>query len=210
MDKLLTIKQVSDTLNLTNETLRSWDASGKLPSIRTDGGHRRWKQSDIEKYMGISPEDDMCNDKSVCIYGRVSSHDQKQKGDLDRQCQRLSEYCAKKKYNVDHIFKDVGSGLSDTRRGLLKLFKLVTDKQISKVIVEHKDRLTRFQYNFFEYFFNSYGVAIELTTKKAEEGDDELVEDIMMLMASFSGKIHGRRSAKIRKEKSKKIKNENN
>jgi len=201
MDKLLTIKQVSDTLNLTNETLRAWDASGKLPSIRTDGGHRRWKQSDIEQYMGISPKDDTANDKSVCIYGRVSSHDQKQKGDLDRQCQRLSEYCAKKQYQVDHIFKDVGSGLSDTRRGLLKLFKLVTDRQISKVIVEHKDRLTRFQYNFFEYFFNSYGVVIELTTKKTEEGDDELVEDIMMLMASFSGKIHGRRSAKRRKER---------
>ena len=150
--------------------------------------------------MGIISENKQeIKDLPVCIYGRVSSHEQKQKGDLDRQLQRLSEYSAKNKYTVEHIFKDVGSGLSDTRKGLLKLFSLVVEKKISKVIIEHRDRLTRFQYNFFEFFFDSYGVKIEVIEKKINKEDDELVEDIMMLMASFSGKIHGR-SAKRRKK----------
>jgi putative resolvase len=105
--------------------------------------------------MGSIKEEGINLDE-VCIYGRVSSHEQKQKGDLDRQCQRLSDYCAKKKYKVSYILKDVGSGLSDTRKSLLKLFNLVVDKKISKVIIEHKDRLTRFQFKVFEYFFNSY------------------------------------------------------
>ena len=202
MDKLLTIKQVSDILNVTNVTLRAWDKSGKLPSVRTDGGHRRWKQSSIDEYMGIVSEDKKeIKDLPSCIYGRVSSHDQKKKGDLDRQCQRLSEYCAKKKYKVEYILKDVGSGLSDSRKGLLKLFNLVIEKKISKVVIEHKDRLTRFQYNFFNFFFNSYDVEIEVIESKKGEENEELVEDIMMLMASFSGKLYGKRSAKRRGEK---------
>jgi len=145
-------------------------------------------------------ENEETHANKVCIYGRVSSHEQKQKGDLDRQCQRISEHCAKNKYQVDFILKDVGSGLSDSRKGLIKLFNLVIEKQIFKVVIEHRDRLTRFQYNFFEFFFNSYGVEIEVVEKKESEENDELVEDIMMLMASFSGKLYGRRSAKRRKK----------
>jgi putative resolvase len=200
MEQLLTIKQVSEILGVSKETLRIWDRNDSLPSIKTAGGHRRWKQSDINEYMGSNTVLPI-KVNEVCIYGRVSSHEQKQKGDLDRQCQRLSDHCAKNKYKVSDILKDVGSGLSDTRKSLLKLFELVVNKKISKVIIENRDRLTRFQYNFFEYFFNSYGVEIEVIDRKDVEENEELVEDIMMLMASFSGKLYGRRSAKRRKNK---------
>jgi len=153
-------------------------------------------------YMGTQEEPEEKPSKVVCIYGRVSSHEQKQKGDLDRQLQRLSEYCVKKKYHVESILKDVGSGLSDSRKGLLKLLNLVVEKKIGKVIIEHRDRLTRFQYNFFEFFFQSYGVEIEVVEKKTDMNqEEELVEDIMMLMASFSGRLYGSRSARNRKKK---------
>ena len=201
MEKLLTIKQVSELLSVSYDTLRGWDKSGKLPAIKTSGNHRRWKQSDINEFMAVV-HDEESNTEEVCIYGRVSSHEQKTKGDLDRQCQRLSEHCAKKKYKVGAIIKDVGSGLSDSRKGLKKLFGLVVDRKISKVIVEYKDRLTRFQYNFFVFFFGSYGVEIEVVSKKENSDEnEELVEDVMALIASFSGKLYGRRSAKRRKKK---------
>lgn len=200
MDKLLTIQQVSDILQVSKETLRNWDKRKILSSVKTAGGHRRWRKTDIDEYMGSKEKTDIKAD-AVCIYGRVSSHDQKQKGDLDRQCQRLSDYCAKKKYNVSYILKDVGSGLSDTRKSLIKLFDLVINRNISKVIIEHKDRLTRFQFRVFECFFNSYDVDIVIVDRANIEENEELVEDIMMLMASFSGKLYGRRSAKRRKTK---------
>lgn len=165
MEQLLTIKQVSEILGVSKETLRNWDKSNTLPSLKTAGGHRRWKKTDIDEYMGIQ-QDKETMVSEVCIYGRVSSHDQKQKGDLDRQCQRLSDYCAKKKYKVSHILKDVGSGLSDTRKSLRKLFDLVVNRKISKVIIEHRDRLTRFQFKVFEYFFHSYDVEIIVVEKK--------------------------------------------
>lgn len=102
---------------------------------------------------------------------------------------------------VEHIIKDVGSGLSDSRSGFVKLSKLVYEKKISKIIIEHKDRLTRFQFGFIGRMFNSYGVEIICVEKNDISEEEELVNGIMMLMASFSGKLYGKRSAKRRKNK---------
>lgn len=200
-EKLLSMADTCSKLNVSQETLRNWDADGTLKPIRTRGGHRRYKKSDIDLFMGVKEEDHNNALLPVATYARVSSHEQKQKGDLDRQSQRLSEYCAKKKYKVEYIIKDVGSGLSDTRSGFNKLFDLVISKKISRVIVEHKDRLTRFQFNVLVRFFESYGVIIERAEVISVNDEEELVQDIMMLMAVFSGKLYGKRSAKRRKEK---------
>lgn len=201
MDRLIQISEAAEILGISCVTLRKWDTSGKLKSVKTEGGHRRYRLSDINAFMGHKEEAIVEEDKPVCTYARVSSHEQKQKGDLDRQSQRLSEHSAKKKYKVEYIIKDVGSGLSDTRAGLNKLFDLVLGKKISIVVVEHKDRLTRFQFNVLDKFFSSYGVTIECVEMIAANDEEELTNDIMMLMAVFSGRLYGKRSAKRRKEK---------
>lgn len=102
---------------------------------------------------------------------------------------------------VESIIKDVGSGLSDSRIGFNRLFDLVIDRKIQKVIIENKDRLTRFQFGVLVRFFDSYGIIIECVDNAETTDEQDLVNDIMMLMASFSGKLYGRRSAKRRKEK---------
>lgn len=200
MSKLLTIEQTSKILNVSQNTLRKWDKEGiNIVPIKTVGGHRRYREDDVNKFIGeLILEDKETN--VVVTYSRVSSHEQKQKGDLDRQSQRLSEYCAKKKYVVHHIIKDVGSGLSDTRTGFVKLVDLVIKKKINKVIIENKDRLTRFQFNLIKVFFNSYDVDVETVENNNISDEEEFVNDIMMLMASFSGKLYGKRSVKRKKE----------
>jgi putative resolvase len=180
----LIIKQVSEILGVTKKTLRIWDNDGKLVSVKTVGGHRRYKEDDVNKYIGEYVE---ININNVLTYSRVSSHEQKTKGDLDRQSQKISEYCAKKKYKVEYIIKDVGSGLSDTRSGFVKMVDLVIKRKINKVIIENKDRLTRFQFNLIKVFFNSYDVEIECIENVNISNEEEFVNDIMMLMASFSG-----------------------
>ena len=208
MSKLISIQKAAEILSVCVKTLRRWDNEGILPAIKTNGGHRRYKQSDIDAYMKVIILDNTKEEiKSVATYSRVSSHEQKTKGDLYRQSQRISEHCAKQKYTVEHIIKDVGSGLSDTRKGFEKLMDLVINRKISKVVIENKDRLTRFQYNLIEKFFGSYGVEIEriVNTDDISE-EEEFVNDIMMLMASFSGKLYGKRSAKRRKQKKEEIK----
>lgn len=207
MKKLLNMKETMDYLNVSKITLQRWDNSGKLKAVRTSGGHRRYKLSDLEKFIGECYDGEYVgkhtSDVIVATYARCSTSGQKQHGDIDRQSQRLSEYCAKKKYKVEHIIKDIGSSINDKRKGFVKLCKLVTENKINKVVIEHKDRLTRFQYNLIEFFFNSYGVDIELTDKNEYTEQEELVNDMMMLIASFSGMLYSNRAkenAKKRKE----------
>jgi len=185
---LLTISESAKYLNVSEKTLRNWDKLGKLKSFKTTGGHRRYQQEDLETFIGITNNPQVKSDV-VATYSRVSSHEQKTKGDLDRQSQRISEYCAKKKMNVGYIIKDVGSGLSDSRSGFIKLTNLVIEKKISKIIIEHKDRLTRFQFNFIEKMYESYGVEVIRIENNDISEEEEFVNDIMMLMASFSGKL---------------------
>lgn len=202
MKNLLNMKEAMDYLNVSKITLQRWDNSGRLKAIRTSGGHRRYKLSDLEKFIGEHhAEGKETDDVIVATYARCSTSDQKQHGDIDRQSQRLSEYCAKKKYKVEYIIKDMGSGLNDKRKGFTKLCNLVVNGKINKVVIEHKDRLTRFQYNLIEFFFNSYGVEIELLDKKECTEQEELVNDMMMLIASFSGKVYSLRAQENRKKR---------
>ena len=197
MDKLYSISKTADILGVSQKTLRVWDKQNKLIPVLTSGGHRRYKESDINAFIGIEP---ISNDnKEICvIYARVSSQKQKTSGDLDRQSQRLSEYCAKHNLYVEHIIKDVGSGLNDKRIGFNQLTNLVITGKVNKVIIEHKDRLTRFQFNFIKKIFKTFGVDIIVIDDKDEISDiEELTRDMMSLLACFSVKYYGKRSLEI-------------
>lgn len=203
MDRLLTLKETQQLLNVSKSTLQRWDNSGKLIALRTEGGHRRYKKSDIERLIGennngITNESD---EIIVATYARCSTPDKKAHGDIDRQSSRLFEYCAKKKYKVEYIIKDMGSGLNDKHKGFLELCNLVVNRKINKVVIEHKDRLTKFQYHLIEFFFNSYGVEIELLDKNEYTGQEELVNDMMILIANFSGKLYSLRAQENRKNR---------
>ena len=201
MDKLYSISKTAEILDVTPKTLRIWDKENKLKPVLTSGGHRRYKESDINKILGI--EETQVEKKEVCVtYSRVSSQKQKVSGDLDRQSQRLSEYCAKHNLYVEYIIKDCGSGLNDKRSGFVQLTDLVIKGKVNKVIVEHKDRLTRFQYNFIEKMYKVFGCEIIAVDDKEDVSDvEELTRDLMVLLVSFSGKYYGRRSLERIKNK---------
>lgn len=203
MGKLLNIKETASYLNVSQDTLRKWDKNGKLIPSKTPGGHRRYDTDILDNFIGkeIKQEDEITI--SCATYARVSSHEQKQKGDLDRQSLRLSEYCAKHKLPITHIIKDVGSGLNDNRSGFIKLTDLIIQGKVNKLVIEHKDRLTRFQFKFIKKMFESYGCEVIVINGLDVSNEEELAADIMSLLASFSGKFYGRRSAERRKKKKK-------
>jgi excisionase family DNA binding protein len=202
---ILSIKEAAEILGVSDETLRNYERDGKLSPTYTDGGHRRYKRIDIEKFAGtyIEPVTKVGTNR-VAIYCRVSSHEQKQKGDLERQVGRMTTEALKRNYSIISVFDEVGSGMNDSRKKLQKLFELVESKSIDIVLVEHKDRLSRFCFNYLVSYFKSYGIKIELVEEILGKGyEQELVEDILSLMASFSAKIYGRRSSQNRKKKEK-------
>ena len=186
-------------ISLSQKTLRLWDneESAPLHTVKTPGGHRRYLEEDVLRYMGTLNDTDEIK-KTSAIYARVSSNEQK--GDLDRQALRLSEYCMKNNINTEYVIKDVGSGLNDNRTGFVKLTDLVINGKLKSVIVEHKDRLTRFQFGFIEKMFKSYGCEVVVLNGTDVSDEEDLAQDIMSLLASFSGKYYGRRSAERRKK----------
>ncbi len=203
MDKLVNVSQAAEMLGVSTKIMRIWDNEGKVEAVRTVGGHRRYRVSEIEKLQGIKHEEVVKPDKEmVANYSRVSSHEQKEKGDLDRQSTRLSKYSAEKGYHVAHVLTDVGSGMSSNRPKLKTLFNLVENHEITKVVVEHKDRLSRFNFGVYERYFASHGVKIEwMDSGKSKTYEEEMVDDMISLMSSFSSKIYGKRSAENRKKR---------
>ena len=199
-DRLMNITEASSLLGISTWKLRRLSVD-ILPVIVTDGNHRRYKESDVKKYMNIVDSEEQ-KDLGVAIYCRVSSNEQKTKGDLERQKDRLVKYCVEKGYKIASIYEEVGSGMNDNRKKLHSVFQQVVDGELKAVICEHKDRLTRFNYKMYEFFFNSYGVEIvhveEVLSKSFE---NELCEDMISLMASFSAKIYSKRSSKNRKKR---------
>lgn len=190
-------------LGVSTKIMRVWDNEGKVETVRTAGGHRRYRVSEIEKLQGIKHEEVKKPDKEIIAqYSRVSSHEQKAKGDLDRQTARLTKHCADKDYHVKHVLEDVGSGMSSNRPRLKRLFELVENHEITKVVIEHKDRLSRFNFGVYGRFFTSHDVKIEwMDSGQNKTYEQELVDDMISLMSSFSSKIYGKRSAENRKRR---------
>jgi len=198
-DILISLGKAAEILGVHKATLRSWDDRGIVEAVRTPGGHRRYRKSDIDALLGQQEESSTAQTRAV-IYGRVSSHDQKKKGDLERQVGRVSAHCAEKGYLVTKILQEVGSGMSDTRPKLKRLFRMVNDRLVDVVVVEHKDRLCRFGEGVMETYFQSHGVRIEwIQEVLGKSYEEELVQDILSLMTSFCSRIYGRRSAENRK-----------
>ena len=120
MDRLITIGELADLKAVSVDTIRRWEKDGKIESIRTEGGHRRYKLSDFRVEAS----------GRTIAYARVSSHDtsassvQRQKADLDRQDTVLSAYCQSNSWDYE-VIRDLGSGLNFRKKGLSKLIDLL-------------------------------------------------------------------------------------
>jgi predicted site-specific integrase-resolvase len=130
----------------------------------------------------------------VVIYARVSSP--KQTESLDRQVARLEDYCAAKGYQVGRIVKEIGSGVNDSRRQFLAL---LSDPQTSTIVVEHKDRATRFGFRYLEVLLSQAGRTIEVANL-AENNREDLLQDLSSIVYSMCARLYGQRRAKRQQE----------
>ncbi|HLW02778.1 MAG TPA: IS607 family transposase [Ktedonobacterales bacterium] len=129
----------------------------------------------------------------VALYARVSSADQKD--DAIRQLERLRAYAAARGYQVTAEVTEIASGLNDDRP---KLKKLLTTPSIGVLVVEHRDRLTRFGYGYIATLLEQQGRRVEAIFP-SDTGDD-LVDDFVAVITSMAARIYGRRNSKRRAE----------
>ena len=163
------VKEVAEFLGVSTKTIRRYDEEGKLPMHRTEGNHRIILREDLLCLLeekGLLYDNSVMQKKDV-IYARVSSHDQKRSGDLDRQIVFLIEHTAGLQNPV--VLKEVGSGLNDGRVQLQKLLHMVCRGEVRNVYVTYKDRLTRFGYRYLETIFELHGVSIIVVKDREAE-----------------------------------------
>jgi putative resolvase len=187
--KLLRVSKAAHELGLHPLTVRKWIKAGKVHAIRV-GNEARVPRSEIERLAGKT------GGRLLVLYGRVSG--QSQKADLETQLAQLSAWADKERAGKPTlVLSDVGSGLKATRRQLQRLLRLVREDQVSEIVVTFPDRLTRFGQEYLEVLFDSFGVTlIVLEPGEDKTAEQELTNDMIALLASFSGRLYGMRSHK--------------
>jgi putative resolvase len=168
--------------NVTYRTAWEWFRTGKIKNAVKD-----------EHNNIIINEISNINYNDVAIYCRVSSN--KQKNDLERQCERVKNYAINNGFDIKEIVKEVGSGVNDNRKKLIYLLK---KKSWNTLIVEHSDRLTRFGFNYLK-------ILLELNNKKiivinqCEDEKTDLMQDMISILYSFSARMYGKRKSSRKK-----------
>src|SRR5713226_934149 len=130
----------------------------------------------------------------VAIYARVSSAEHR--ANLERQAERLTQYCTARGYQVAQVVKEIASGVNDSRPKLLSLLK---DTSITRVVVEHRDRLTHFGFHYIDALFTVQGRTIEVVNP-AQNDTEELLADLTSIIYSFCARLYGQRRAKRKTE----------
>jgi len=180
---------------VTTQTLRNWDRSGRIKTVRSEGNQRRIPLSEVEARTSSVKR------KTALVYARCST--QKQADNLERQVGRLLEY-ANKTYARVELFKDIGSGLNENRRQFKRLLQRLADPDVACVVIEYKDRLSRYGFETFRGYCKSLGVRVDvLRAKESLEFEREFAEDVVALIASFSARLYGRRGGRKCKERTK-------
>ncbi len=130
----------------------------------------------------------------AALYARVSSADQE--GDLDRQLARLTEFAVAQKLQIVDAVKEIGSGLNGHRKGMIKLLH---NANAQTIVVEHRDRLMRFGFEYVEAALAAQGRRIVVIDP--EETADDIVRDLHEVIVSMCARLYGKRSAKNRAQK---------
>ena len=177
--------EAAKILGITTRTIQNYDKLGKLKVCRTEGNRRVIMREDLIKYLDDKGliYDDTNSKRHDVIYARVSSNEQKQSGDLDRQALYLVENA--KDIQNPIILKEVGSGLNDKRKQLQKLLGMISNQEVRNVYITYKNRLTRFGFNYLETMFNACGTSIIVLQDESNEKTvhDELVEDMISIIS---------------------------
>ncbi len=185
--KLFRVGAAAHELGLHPMTVRRWIKAGRIQVVQI-GREMRIPRSEIERMVGASDE------RFLVLYGRVSGHGQKD--DLETQLERLQAWArTERKGQETLVLSDIGSGLKASRRHLQRLLKLVCEDKVAEVAITSEDRLTRFGQEFLETLFSCFGVRLTVLEPGEEQTpQQELTDDLLALIASFSARMSGMRS----------------
>ncbi len=173
-------------MGISYRTAWRWYKTGKI----------KGKQMDTGTILVLEDEEvKLPSSEKVAVYARVSSAENK--SNLESQADRLVSYCSAKGYQVDKVVKEIGSGVNDSRP---KLLHLLEDANTTMIVVEHKDRLSRFGVRYIETLLRVQGRRLEIVNE-SENDKEDLLRDLTAILYSFCARMYGLRRAKGKTEK---------
>ena len=185
-------REVAVYVGVSSRTISNYCREGFIKEERTPTDRRRIPREAVLDYLaqkGLLIEDNEL--RRDVIYARVSSKLQVNHGDLDKQVQDLLLYVAMQNPQNLEVIKEVGSGTDDSRKQLGKLLTAVLNKEISRIFILSKDRLTRFGYGYLEQICNYTGTKIVVLSSENNKRDEgELADDFIAIIRSLSDDLH--------------------
>jgi putative resolvase len=178
------LSQYAKKAGISYKTAWRWYKAGTLDAYQTPTGMVVVRDPPLER-LGTG---------RIALYALVSFADQK--SDLERQVQRLRDYAATRGYPVAKEVREMASGLNESRP---KFLKLLADPTIGTIIVEHKDRSTRFGWHYITTLMEAQGRRIEAVFPG--ETQDDLVNDCVSIMTSMVARMYGRRGSRRKAER---------
>lgn len=157
-----------------------WIRDGKFPC--------KYERTVTGRYIVIDDEKPSTDGEITVIYARVSNNSRRK--ELQYQVDRIEEFCRSKGYAVTAIYKEVASGMNDKRKELWKAI----DRKPTRIVIENKDRLTRFGFNYLERLLKDRGTEIIVLNEAAEDKED-LLKDMCSTIYSFCARLYGMRRA---------------
>jgi putative resolvase len=189
MDRHFTIGEASRMLGVSIPTLRRWDKAGKLePDVRTQGGHRRYSESALRRFLG-KPLPVPRDARKVVLYARVARR--AQRAELDEQVETLKRFCIGAGQPYDEIVTEVGSGLKRRPR-LARLLRSALNGSVARVYVTHRHRLGRYSSDLIEEVLAGSGAEL-VVVDRSEPTDsvDEARDDLLALTRDLAGEVFG-------------------
>ncbi len=181
MPKYVAARVATAKLGVSLRTLLRWEETGKIQTVKTPNGQRRY---DIDSIVNLRP-----TIKPTILYARVSSASQK--ADLTRQIEFLQST-----YPGCEVIKDTGSGLNFKRKGLLTLLERILSGNVGMVVVAHKDRLCRFGFDLISWLAKRSNCEILVLNNHALSPEREMLEDVLAIIHVFSCRLYGLRKYK--------------
>ena len=170
-------------------TVRRWEQEGKITPKRLPSGHRYFDESDVRSMLGGAPVS-----RVTVVYCRVSGSGQKD--DLASQVKAMETYCLHAGIAVDEWIEETGEGMNFKRKKFLALVDRIQHGEVERLIVAHKDRLVRFGFDLISHIAEEGGCEIVVVNQPSCSPEQEMVEDMLSIVHTFSCRLYGMRKYK--------------
>ena len=181
-------KEVLNLLQISRKTLHVYAKDGRIRYTVMPNKMYNYNEEDVYKILNKDVK------RKTVIYARVSTS--KQKNDLQNQIQQLKQWCFMSGNTISAIYSDIASGISfEKRKGFFEMLDEIMNHKVEKVVVTHKDRLSRVGFELFKYLFAKFGTEIVVVSEigDPELDSEEVFEEIVSLLHCYSMKMYSKR-----------------